>query len=60
MYSIKRLYSVFWANNKYVSILGLGNRNGKSILETGVDVQSIIIDKLCCKNVNPKLIKLWF
>jgi hypothetical protein len=39
--------------------MGLGNRNGKSILETAIDVQFIITDKLCCKNMNSKLLKLW-
>jgi hypothetical protein len=59
MYNIKRFYSVYWENNKYLRILGLGNRNGKSTLEKGIDVQSIIIERLCCKNVNSKLFKLW-
>jgi hypothetical protein len=59
MYNIKRLYSVLWGNNKYLRIIGLGNRKGKSILERAIDVQFIIIDKLCCKNMNSKLLKLW-
>ena len=52
-----RLYSMLLENNKCVRILGLGNRKGKSILDTGVAVQAIIVDKYVVKIVNSKLLK---
>lgn len=54
-----RLYSMLLENNKCVRILGLGNGKGKSILDTGVAVQAIIVDKYVVKIVNSKLLKFW-